>query len=76
MEQRGSARAQAADIPMIFALNKMDRDTANPDKVETGLSEMNILVEGGEASTSVRKFLQRMVLTSTSYLKVLLKLRC
>ena len=37
--------AQAADIPMIFALNKMDRDTANPDKIKTELSEMNILVE-------------------------------
>ena len=37
--------AQAADIPMIFALNKMDKDTANPDKIKTELSEMNILVE-------------------------------
>ncbi|MAO46553.1 MAG: translation initiation factor IF-2 [Crocinitomicaceae bacterium] len=37
--------AQAADIPMIFALNKMDRETANPDKIKTELSEMNILVE-------------------------------
>ena len=37
--------AQAAEIPMIFALNKMDRDTANPDKIKTELSEMNILVE-------------------------------
>ena len=37
--------AQAAEIPMIFALNKMDRETANPDKIKTELSEMNILVE-------------------------------
>ena len=37
--------AQAAEIPMIFALNKMDRETANPDKIKTELSDMNILVE-------------------------------
>ena len=37
--------AQAAEIPMIFALNKMDREAANPDKIKTELSEMNILVE-------------------------------
>ena len=37
--------AQAAGIPMIIALNKMDKETANPDKIKKELSEMNILVE-------------------------------
>ena len=37
--------AQAAEIPMIFVLNKMDRETAKQDKIKTELSEMNILVE-------------------------------
>ena len=37
--------AQAAGIPMIFALNKMDRDTANADKIREELSQMNILLE-------------------------------
>ena len=37
--------AQAAEIPMIFAINKVDRDTANPDRIKQELAEMNILVE-------------------------------
>lgn len=37
--------SQAAEIPMIFALNKMDREEANPDKIKKELSEMNVLVE-------------------------------
>ena len=37
--------AQAAGVPMIFAINKIDRPGANPDKIREGLSAMNILVE-------------------------------
>ena len=37
--------AQAAEIPMIFAINKVDRDTANPDRIKQELAELNILVE-------------------------------
>ncbi len=37
--------AQAAGVPMIFALNKIDKEGANPDKVREELSTMNILVE-------------------------------
>ncbi len=37
--------AQAAGVPMIFAINKIDRPGANPDKIREGLSVMNILVE-------------------------------
>ena len=39
------SHAQAAEIPFIIALNKCDRDTANPDKIKQELSEMNILLE-------------------------------
>ena len=37
--------AQAAGVPMVFAINKCDRPNANPDKVKEELSAMNILVE-------------------------------
>lgn len=37
--------AQAAGVPMIFAINKIDRPGANPDRIREGLSAMNILVE-------------------------------
>ena len=37
--------AQAAGVPMIFAINKCDKPTANPEKIKEQLSTMNILVE-------------------------------
>jgi len=37
--------AQAAGVPIVFAINKIDKPTANPDKVKEELSGMNILVE-------------------------------
>ena len=37
--------AQAAGVPMIFAINKIDKPGANPDKILEQLSNMNILVE-------------------------------
>ena len=37
--------AQAAGVPMIFAINKIDKAGANPDKIREQLSNMNILVE-------------------------------
>ena len=39
------SHAQAANVPMIFAVNKMDKDGANPQKIYEQLSQMNILVE-------------------------------
>ncbi len=39
------AHAQAANVPMIFAFNKVDKDGANPDKIKEQLSAMNLLVE-------------------------------
>ncbi len=37
--------AQAAGVPMVFAINKIDKPGANPDTIRRQLSEMNILVE-------------------------------
>jgi translation initiation factor IF-2 len=39
------SHAQAASLPMIFAINKIDKDGANPEKIKEQLSAMNILVE-------------------------------
>ena len=39
------SHAQAANVPMIFAINKVDKDGANPEKIKEQLSAMNILVE-------------------------------
>jgi translation initiation factor IF-2 len=39
------SHAQAADIPMIFAINKIDRPNSNPDKIKEELSQLNILIE-------------------------------
>lgn len=37
--------AQAAGVPMVFAINKIDKPTANPEKIKEALAKMNILVE-------------------------------
>jgi translation initiation factor IF-2 len=37
--------ALAADVPIVFAINKIDKPTANPEKIKEQLSQMNILVE-------------------------------
>lgn len=39
------SHSQAANVPMIFAINKIDKDGANPQKIYEQLSAMNILVE-------------------------------
>ncbi|MBB4119429.1 translation initiation factor IF-2 [Mesonia hippocampi] len=39
------SHAQAAGVPMIFAINKVDLPTANPDKIKEALANMNLLVE-------------------------------
>ena len=69
------SHAQSANVPMIFALNKMDKDGANPEGVRTQLSEMNILVEswGGKfqeqeisakKGTGVAELLEKILLES------------
>ena len=37
--------ASAANVPMVFAINKIDKPTANPDKIKESLANMNYLVE-------------------------------
>ncbi len=39
------AHATAANVPIVFAINKIDKPTANPDKIKEGLAAMNFLVE-------------------------------
>lgn len=39
------SHAQAANLPMIFAINKIDKEGANPEKIKEQLAQMNILVE-------------------------------
>ncbi|MGB2171313.1 MAG: translation initiation factor IF-2 [Flavobacteriaceae bacterium] len=39
------SHAQAAGVPIIFAINKVDKSTANPDKIKEGLAAMNLMVE-------------------------------
>lgn len=65
--------AQAAGIPMIFAINKIDRPNANPDKIKEELTAMNIIVEewGGKyqsmdisakVGTNVNELLEKVLL--------------
>ena len=39
------SHAQAASVPIVFAINKIDKPDANPDKIKESLSNMNLLVE-------------------------------
>ncbi len=39
------SHAQAAGVPIVFAINKVDRPTANPEKIKEALAQMNLLVE-------------------------------
>ncbi len=39
------SHAQAAGVPMIFAINKVDKPTANPEKIKEQLAQLNLLVE-------------------------------
>ncbi len=39
------SHAQAAGVPIVFAINKVDKSTANPEKIKEGLANMNLLVE-------------------------------
>ena len=39
------AHAQAAEVPIVFAINKIDREAANPEKIKEALANMNLLVE-------------------------------
>ncbi len=67
------AHAQAAGVPIVFAINKIDKPDANPEKVKEGLAQMNLLVEdwGGKiqshdisakVGTGVRELLEKVLL--------------
>ncbi len=67
------SHAQAAGVPMIFAINKVDKPHANPEKIKEKLAAMNLLVEdwGGKyqshdisakAGTGVKELLEKVLL--------------
>ncbi|MAW09271.1 MAG: translation initiation factor IF-2 [Flavobacteriaceae bacterium] len=39
------SHAQAASVPIVFAINKIDKENSNPDKIKEGLANMNLMVE-------------------------------
>ncbi|MGS2727429.1 translation initiation factor IF-2 [Psychroserpens sp. BH13MA-6] len=67
------AHAQAAEVPIVFAINKIDKPGANPEKVKEGLANMNLLVEdwGGKIQshdisakngTGIKELLEKVLL--------------
>ncbi|WP_296382143.1 translation initiation factor IF-2 [Winogradskyella sp.] len=67
------SHAQAAGVPIVFAINKIDKPDANPEKVKEGLAQMNLLVEdwGGKIQshdisakmgTGVKELLEKVLL--------------
>ena len=67
------SHAQAGGVPIIFAINKIDKDGANPDKVKESLASMNLVVEdwGGKiqsqdisaiSGTGVDELLEKVLL--------------
>jgi translation initiation factor IF-2 len=69
------SHAQAANLPMIFAINKIDKEGANPEKIKEQLAQMNILVEdwGGKyqsqeisakKGTNIELLLEKILLES------------
>ncbi|GAA4279904.1 translation initiation factor IF-2 [Gaetbulibacter aestuarii] len=67
------SHAQAAGVPIVFAINKIDKPEANPDKIKEGLANMNLLVEdwGGKIQshdisakfgTGVKELLEKVLL--------------
>ncbi|WP_298950763.1 translation initiation factor IF-2 [uncultured Nonlabens sp.] len=67
------SHAQAAGVPIVFAINKIDKPHANPEKIKEGLAQMNLLVEdwGGKiqshdisakVGTGVKELLEKVLL--------------
>ena len=67
------SHAQAAGVPLIFAINKVDKSNANPDKIKESLAGMNLMVEewGGKIQsqdisalngTGVNELLEKVLL--------------
>ena len=67
------AHAQAAGVPIVFAINKVDLPASNPEKIKEGLAQMNLLVEdwGGKiqshdisakTGTGIKELLEKVLL--------------
>jgi translation initiation factor IF-2 len=67
------SHAQAAGVPIIFAINKVDKQTSNPEKIKEALAQMNLMVEdwGGKIQsqdisalkgTGVKELLEKVLL--------------
>jgi len=67
------SHAQAAGVPMVFAINKIDKDGASPERIKQELSTMNLLIEewGGtyqsqdisaKAGTNIDELLEKIIL--------------
>ncbi|MCF8408508.1 MAG: translation initiation factor IF-2 [Crocinitomicaceae bacterium] len=68
------SHAQAAGVPMVFAINKIDKPGANPDKIREQLSAMNILVEDWGGKYQVQEISAKQNLNIDALLdKVLLE---
>jgi translation initiation factor IF-2 len=68
------SHAQAAGVPMVFAINKIDKPGANPDKIREQLSQMNILVEDWGGKYQVQEISAKQNLNIDALLeKVLLE---
>lgn len=68
------SHAQAANVPMIFAINKIDKPGANPDRIREQLSGMNILVEDWGGKYQVQEISAKQNLNIDALLdKVLLE---
>ena len=69
--------AMAAGVPIVFAINKVDKPHANPDKIKEELAAMNFLVEEWVVSISRKIFRQRKVQVYTiCWKKYCWKLKC
>jgi len=67
------SHAQAAGVPIVFAINKIDKENSNPEKIKEGLAGMNLMVEdwGGKIQsqevsalkgTGVKELLEKVIL--------------
>ena len=67
------SHAQAAGVPIVFAINKIDKQNANPDKIKEALAGMNLMVEdwGGKVQsqdisavngTGIKELLEKVLL--------------
>ncbi len=69
--------AMAAGVPIVFAINKVDKPHANPEKIKEELAAMNFLVEEWVVSISRKIFRQRKVQVYTiCWKKYCWKLKC